>query len=175
MPDTPDKPRNKGGRPSLGCPICRHPDRLRIDREIISGAPLTTIAASLHIDRKQIYRHQAHAAQALTVLAQDRDSGVATTLIGEMRDVQRRAWDLLNTMSDEGDHRGAVLAIRECREVLESIDGMLTRAAEALNTNGMTIQVVDVASDGYCPECPHCTRPTLPEHLGESAVLPAIT
>lgn len=153
------------GRIAKECPVCRHPDRLRVDREVIQGGNFTAIAASIGVTTSHLFRHRKHASEALTRLAADRDTGIATTLVSEMRQVQRQSWTLLHKMSKEGDHRGAVLAVRECREVLESIDGMLTRAAEALNNGGMAIHVVDVGTGSYCPECPHCTRLALPEHV----------
>lgn len=114
--------------------------------------------AALRAARKR----RAEAAQSsreaiVKVLSAPADPAEPKTMLEEMRLVQRRAWLLLENMSGDGDHRGAVLALRECREVLTSLDGMMRRAAEA--TGAMAITVVDAGSQEYCPWCPHCAAP----------------
>jgi hypothetical protein len=46
-----------------------------------------------------------------------------------MRRVQRKAWELLARTESEGDHRGAIVALREVRECLESLGEMLAKVA----------------------------------------------
>lgn len=153
------------------CKICNSPDRERIDKGIAAGRVLRVLALEAGVSRRALYSHRLHAAQALNDAMKARSDQVASGLVGEMRDVQRRAWELLDKMSHEGDHRGAVLAVRECREVLQGIDAMLTRAQEALNAGGITIAVVDAGAEQFCPLCPHCKtqgvlRPGSPKALG---------
>jgi hypothetical protein len=45
-----------------------------------------------------------------------------------MRRVQRKAWQLLANTEAEGDHRGAIVALREIRECIESLGDILSRA-----------------------------------------------
>jgi hypothetical protein len=48
-------------------------------------------------------------------------------MLDEMRLVQRKAWELLDKSESEGDHRGAIVALREVRECLESLGEMLAK------------------------------------------------
>ena len=41
--------------------------------------------------------------------------------------IHQKAWELLARAESEGDHRGAIIALREVRECLESLGKMLTK------------------------------------------------
>lgn len=152
------------------CVICRSPNRLAIDREIVMGEKsMKQLAKEIGVARRTVYVHRAHCSKALQAASEHRDQAVAGTLLGEMRAVQARAWDLLNTMQAEGDHRGAVLALREAREVVEGMDGMLTRATELLASHGQAIVVVDAGQDGFCPECLHCREKLIEKEPEDAA------
>jgi len=56
-------------------------------------------------------------------------TGYAEVIPGDR--VLDKGWELLNKAESEGDTRGAVVALREVRASLESIDAMLSRADEA--------------------------------------------
>lgn len=58
-----------------------------------------------------------------------------------MRRVHHKAWELLAMMESEGDHRGSIVALREVRECLESLGGMLARAG-ALDAPRVTLAQV---------------------------------
>ena len=45
-----------------------------------------------------------------------------------MRRVQQKAWELLDKTEAEGDHRGAIVALREVRECLGALDELLAKA-----------------------------------------------
>ena len=62
--------------------------------------------------------------------------------------VQHKAWELLGKMEAEGDHRGSVVALREVRECMESLDDMLARA-EALKAGSgeLLVKVVHVGAN----------------------------
>ena len=49
-------------------------------------------------------------------------------LLDEMRRVQWKAWELLAKTESEGDHRGAIVALREVRECLGALDELLGKA-----------------------------------------------
>jgi len=57
-----------------------------------------------------------------------REERLGDSLLDEMRRVQRKAWELLDKTESEGDHRGAIVALREVRECLESLGEMLVKA-----------------------------------------------
>ena len=71
-----------------------------------------------------------------------------------MRRVQQKAWELLGRAESEGDHRGAIVALREVRECLESLGEMLAKA-ETANGGGKGPQmkiVVEFIGPGNKPE-----------------------
>jgi hypothetical protein len=57
-----------------------------------------------------------------------REERLGDSVLDEMRRVQRKAWELLARTESEGDHRGAIVALREVRECLESLGEMLGKA-----------------------------------------------
>jgi len=56
-----------------------------------------------------------------------REEQLGDNLLDEMRRVQCKAWELVAKTESEGDHRGAIVALREVRECLESLGEMLAR------------------------------------------------
>ncbi len=60
--------------------------------------------------------------------SEQHDEKRAIDLLTEARRVRDKAWELLDTMQSEGDHRGSVVALREVRECLETLGSLLSRA-----------------------------------------------
>jgi hypothetical protein len=67
-------------------------------------------------------------------------------------DVQRKAWELLAKTESEGDHRGAIVALREVRECLESLGEMLAKANTATGGTAETKIIVRFVGPGDEPE-----------------------
>jgi transposase len=111
------------------CLACSSPNRSAIDKAIVSGEPLRNIAKRVSISLAALFRHKTHAAQALVKAGGRREERLGDSLLDEMRRVQRKAWELLARTESEGDHRGAIVALREVHECLESLGEMLSRAA----------------------------------------------
>lgn len=153
------EPASHGTRKSKkgSCRLCEHPERLEIERLLVSGGlKRRELAERYGVGLTMLKNHQRHAAPTIAKALARREELAGTSLMVEMRIVQERAWALLNAMTADGDNRGAVLALRECREVLESLDKMLARAQEQSNGSALVIRVLDTGSEGYCPCCPHC-------------------
>lgn len=142
------------------CCLCRHPQREAIDLKLSQGVAITHLARELNISRPTLIKHRDAMQGKIAKLVEQRHERGAATVLDEMRAVQSRAWQLLNTMSGEGDHRGATLALRECREVLEAMDRNLTKAAEAAANKGMSLILLDASREEYCSECRHCAKKT---------------
>ena len=53
--------------------------------------------------------------------SEQREENLGDNLLEKMRRAQRKAWQLLDTAESEGHHRGAIMALREVRECLESL------------------------------------------------------
>jgi hypothetical protein len=63
------------------------------------------------------------------VKAQERrEEKLGDTTFDEIRRLKGKALELLGKMESEGDYRGAIVAAREVRERLVSLNGLLTKA-----------------------------------------------
>ena len=113
------------------CLACSSPERLAIDEALVQGEPLRNIAQRVSISPAGLLRHKNHVAQAIVKASEKREELLGDSLLDEMRRVQRKAWELLGQAESEGDHRGAIVALREVRECLESLGEMLAKAKAA--------------------------------------------
>jgi hypothetical protein len=114
------------------CLACVHPDRAAIDNALVAGEPLRNVAKRVSISPAGLLRHKSHVARAIVKASEKREERLGDDLLGEMRRVQRKAWELLAKTETDGDHRASIVALREVRECLESLGKMLSRAgAEA--------------------------------------------
>src|SRR3974377_1595321 len=113
------------------CLASSSPEREEIDKALVSGEPLRNIAKRVSISPAGLLRHKSHVAHTIVRATEKREERFGDNLLDEMRRVQRKAWELLAKTESEGDHRGAIVALREVRECLESLGEMLSRATAA--------------------------------------------
>jgi hypothetical protein len=64
-------------------------------------------------------------------------------IAGRFSRLRAKAWELLKRAEDEGDTRGAVVALREARECLETLAGMLS---------GKNLDLASVSDDAILEE-----------------------
>ena len=117
------------------CLACSSPQRTAIDKALVAGEPLRNIAKRVSISPAGLLRHKSHVAHAIVKAGAQREERLGHSLLDEMRRINRKAWELLARTESEGDHRGAIVALREVRECLESLGEMLAKAEAA---NGAT-------------------------------------
>ena len=125
------------------CTICVNPLRSEIDAALVGGTAYRNIAERFGTSLAAIFRHRSHASQAIVKAAERREEQLGDNLLDEMRRIQRKAWQLLAKAEAGGDVRGAIVALREARECIESLGHMLSLASDtapALNT--MTVRVI---------------------------------
>ena len=130
------------------CLACASPERANIDKALVTGEPLRNIAKRVSLSTAALFRHKPHVSHAVVKASEKREEKLAETLLEQMHRVQRKAWELLDKMEKEGDHRGSVVALREVRECMESLDEMLARA-EALKNAGpaeVLVKIIDVGA-----------------------------
>ncbi len=109
------------------CLACKSENRIAIDRALAKGEPFRNIAARCGISIAALHRHKTHVAQAIVKASEKREERMGDSLMGEMRRVQQKAWELLGKMEQEGDHRGSIVAVREIRECIGGLGEMLAR------------------------------------------------
>ena len=125
------------------CSICIHQQRKQIDAALAAGEPCRSIAQRYEASAPAVLRHKPHVGASLVRAAERREVNLGDSLLDGLARVQRKAWELLQRLEQDGDHRGAVVALRECREILTAIDGTLGRAHA---TEAMRV-IVEVVGD----------------------------
>lgn len=110
------------------CLACASPERREIDKAIVAGEPLRDIARRVSISKDGLARHKDHVAGAIVKAQEKREEHIGESSLGEIRKIQQKIWEILAKMEAEGDHRGVVVALREARESMESLDALLAKA-----------------------------------------------
>jgi hypothetical protein len=113
------------------CSICCHANRAAIDRGLSDGLPHAGLAKRFSISVDALSRHgRAHIGDAATLPAGDEADGSAPpdgagNLLQTLAGLQNRLLRLVARAERQGDVRGTVAVVRECRMTLETI-GRLT-------------------------------------------------
>lgn len=128
------------------CLTCSSPEREAIEKALVGGEPLRDIAERVSISPAALSRHKSHVSQAIVKAAERREEQLGDNLLDEMRRIQRKAWELLGKAESEGDHRGAIVALREVRECLESLGEMIEKvgahSGESAQPFELTVRLV---------------------------------
>jgi hypothetical protein len=151
------------------CTICSHEARKEIEKAMVPSGSIRGIARRFAVSEDALSRHKAHLSGAIVKAADRREERLGDNLLEEMRRVQRKAWELLAKTENDGDHRGAIVALREVRECLESLGQMLSRAAEASPAEPpkMRVEIVHIGGmpGSEWQELPESWTALLPGHL----------
>jgi len=138
------------------CLACASPERDGIDKALVAGEPLRNIAKRVSVSPAALVRHKQHVASAIGKAQVQREERTGETLLDEMRRVQRKAWELLDKTESEGDHRGAIVALREVRECLGALGEMLGKAGAGAGLQEPQIIVVKPVCAYNGKPCPYC-------------------
>lgn len=108
------------------CTICSKPQRPAIDKAIVAGTPLATIATEYHVIDESLRRHRdAHLPARLVKAAEAEEVAQADDLLAQVRSLQTRALSILDQAEQAGDLKVALSAIREARGNLELLAKLL--------------------------------------------------
>jgi hypothetical protein len=121
------------------CLACSHAERETIDKALATGEPLRNIAKRVSISYAALFRHKDHVAATIVKTQERREEKLGDTIFDEMKRVLEKAWELLGKLESEGDYRGAIVAAREVRECLESLNGLVEKAEGG---SGIKVEVV---------------------------------
>ena len=102
-----------------GCKICRADNVKEIDKAIIEGETLQSIADKYHFHISTISRHKPHIASKINTYSALVDAQEGGTVLQRIDDLLQRANNLLDKAEDSGDVKTALIAIREVRGTLE--------------------------------------------------------
>jgi hypothetical protein len=131
------------------CLACQSPRREEIDAALVTGEPLRNIAKHVSISVTAIYRHKEHVGAAIVKAQERRGERHEDNLHTQIGRVQAKLWAMLAKMEAEGDHRGAVVALREIRESLEAIDRMMTRAQGSPSEQDFNSRIREGIREGH--------------------------
>jgi hypothetical protein len=108
------------------CTVCEHPSREAIDRALVGDASNRSVASLYDVSEAAVRRHKANHLPAKLVMAQAAEEvAQADTLLGQVRDLQQRALEILDKAEEAGELRTALGAIREARGNLELLAKLL--------------------------------------------------
>ncbi len=118
------------------CTICEHPNRDEIDHLIINGNTFRHIASQYNFSYRAVKRHKDnHLNKKLAKAKEVQEVVHANSLLGQVRDLQMRALNILDAAEGSGDLRTALTAIKEtrgCLELLGKLAGEL-QAGQVVN------------------------------------------
>jgi hypothetical protein len=118
------------------CTICEHPDREAIDEALVAGSSNLSLSSLFAVSEQALRRHKANHLPAKLVMAQAAEEvAQADTLLEQVRDLQRRALDILDKAEEAGELRTALGAIREARGNLELLAKLLGELDERPQMN----------------------------------------
>ena len=109
------------------CTVCAHPAHHRLNKLVVEGQEsLRSIAHRHGLSKDALIRHRkAHIPKALVKAQEVSEIAHGEDLLGQLRDLQARARQILDEAENSGDLRTALMAIREARSCLE-LDGKAT-------------------------------------------------
>ncbi len=108
------------------CTICEHPDKEAMDEALVGGVSNRSLASLFAVSEQALRRHKANHLPAKLVMAHAAEEvAQADTLLEQVRDLQRRALDILDKAEEAGELRTALGAIREARGNLELLAKLL--------------------------------------------------
>jgi hypothetical protein len=106
--------------------VCSHTDKEAIDEALVVGVAFPALVAKYRVSKDSLSRHKANHLPA--TLAKAHEAGEVARgddLLADVRDLQARAYSILDKAEGAGDLRTALGAIREARGNLELLAKLL--------------------------------------------------
>ncbi len=124
------------------CKICRCENVQEVNKMLIDGEKLQTIAGKFGFHVSSLSRHKQHIPDKLRAIATFNELQEGASLLHKIEALLQRAEGLLDQAEDSGDMRTAISAVREVRAVLE----LFGKASGELAPERVLIQVEPVIS-----------------------------
>ena len=128
------------------CVVCGSAELAVIDQELVNGVELRLLVSRFSLSWWSLYHHRRYHVPA--TLAKSVDAAEVTradNLLQQVRDLQKRAWGILDKAEAAGDNKAATSAIREVRGCIE-LFGKL--AGELRQTQNINIAVLAPEAGG---------------------------
>lgn len=118
------------------CTVCSHPEREVIDEALVAGTALSALSAKYRVSEDAIGRLKANHLPTKLVMAEKAvEVAQADSLLAQVRDLQTRAYVILDKAEGTGDLRTDLGAIREARGNLELLAKLLGELDERPQVN----------------------------------------
>lgn len=103
------------------CTICRHPDRVQIDRALVAGhESLRGLASNFGVSASAMQRHRIEHVPAVLTKAKSLDELItAESLADQVRNLRARTLGILVRAEASGDTKTELAALRELRALTE--------------------------------------------------------
>jgi len=122
------------------CRVCSHPDRKKIDREILSSGNLSQIARKYKLGYDSVWRHKnTHVGGAAAAGVRKANQNHGVRLLEDLDDLVITARRILREAEADGHRVTALKALKECRASLVSIAQVSHAIWEQQNKEQQTI------------------------------------
>ena len=101
------------------CTVCQHLKLKEIDESLVSGMSLRKIAERFSLNTTSLHRHKKHLNKTLLKSNEISEITKADNLVGQVKDLQSKALDVLSKAEAKDDLRACTSAINEARKCLE--------------------------------------------------------
>lgn len=118
------------------CSICAHPELAAINEALVSGITFRNIAERYGTSLAALHRHKHdHIPAALAKAGEAAEVTHADDLLEQVRGLQKRALNILETAEVDGKLGTALLAIKESRGCLELLARLLDKLPKGSAVN----------------------------------------
>jgi hypothetical protein len=132
---------------SKPCTVCSHPDAVLINESlVIDGMSNRAITRQFDLSKDAVRRHRHHIPELLVKASQALEVAQADDLLDQVRELQRRAMNILDKAEDADDLRTALVAIAQARGNLELLGKL---AGELQQEGGTTLNIALVEHPDY--------------------------
>lgn len=127
------------GRP---CSICVHPERVRIDAEIVAGMAYRDISGRFQLSKSAVERHAGeHIPQLISRSRELREWLNADQLVGELRVLRETTLGILEESRTAGEHAVSLAAIARLEKQAELVARLLGELVERQRVETLDLHV----------------------------------
>jgi len=123
------------------CATCNHPKRALIERKLLEGMSIRSVATMFHISRESLSRHlkgrhiqkstlKRVATKQVAEIA-ELEAASHNALVQQASQLYGRACNLLDDAEEAGSLHERAAAIRECRGIIDTLAKLVSLAADA--------------------------------------------
>ena len=126
---------------AMTCKVCNHPQRLDIDRELVSGKSLTMIANTYGVDWQAVRRHkEGHLSRQLVQVYEKKSEAWAMDLLDHLRSIVDKAETIFDRNFAKDTVQSDIVALNALREQRGTFE-LLAKIVAYSQTKAMEQQV----------------------------------